>query len=116
MGSSCQDLSDAILPRISAQRDRLKLMRVVHESLGNEIQAASDIRFDRREALNLVRQVRADTLPLIDVPENKGISNVRYLINIDACVPPATIEMLNLTQLFSVSGLPSKPGSENSLR
>lgn len=100
-GSSCQDLAGAILSRLSDQRARLKLLRVVHESLGVEIQEANDIRFDHKEALNLIRQVRADVLPVVDVPPNCGISNVRYSINLDACAPPIILGVLNLAQLFT---------------
>lgn len=99
-GASCQDIVDAILSRLSDQQARLKLLRVMHESLGDEIQEANDIRFDRKEALNLVRQVRADMLPAVEVPPNSGISNIRYSINLDACMPPITLGELNLTQLF----------------
>lgn len=99
-GYSFQDFADAILSRLSDQQARLKLLRVIHESLGDEIQEANDIRFDHKEALNLVRQVRADTLPVVDVPPNSGISNIRYSINLDACVPPIALEELSLTQLF----------------
>lgn len=100
-GYSCQDITDAILSRLSDQQARLKLMRVVHESLGDEIQAANDIRFDRKEALNLIRQVRAEMLPVVVVPPNSGISNIRYSINLDACAPPITLVELNLAQLFT---------------
>lgn len=99
-GASCQDIADAILSRLSDQQCRLKLLRVVHESLGNEIQEANDIRFERKEALNLVRQVRADMLPAVKVPSNSGISNIRYSINLDACIPPITLGELNWSQLF----------------
>ena len=100
-GASCQDIADAILLKLSDQQDRLKLLRVVHESLGNEIQEANDIRFERKEALNLIRQVHADTLPIVDVPPNSGISNISYSINLDACAPPITLGELNWTQLFT---------------
>lgn len=100
-GSSCQDIAGAILSRLSDQHARLKLLRVVHESLGDEIQEANDIRFDHREALNLIRQVRADMLPVVDVPPHCGISNIRYSINLDACTPPITLGKLNWTQLFA---------------
>lgn len=86
---------------LSDQQARLKLMRVMHESLGDEIQMANDIRFDRKEALNLIRQVRADMLPVVDVPPNSGISNIRYSINLDACAPPITLGTLNWAQLFA---------------
>lgn len=99
-GASCQDIVDTILSRLSDQQARLKLLRVMHESLGDEIQGANDIRFDRKEALSLVRQVCADMLPAVEVPPNSGISNIRYSINLDACMPPITLGELNLTQLF----------------
>ena len=100
-GASCQDIADAILSRVSDQQARLKLLRVVHESLGDEIQMANDIRFDRKEALHLIRQVRADVLPVVDVPLNSGISNIRYSINLNACSPPITLGELNWTHLFT---------------
>lgn len=100
-GASCQDIADAILLRLSDQQARLKLMRVVHESLGDEIQETCDIRFDRKEALNLIRQVHADMLPVVVVPPNSGISNISYSINLDACAPPITLGELNWTQLFT---------------
>ncbi|OGS92398.1 MAG: hypothetical protein A2Z95_08070 [Gallionellales bacterium GWA2_60_18] len=99
-GYSCQDFADAILLRLSDQQARLKLLRVIHESLGDEIQEANDIRFDHKEALNLTRQVLADMLPVVDVPPNSGISNIRYSINIDACVPAITLGELDFTRLF----------------
>lgn len=100
-GYSCQDFADAILSRLSDQQARLKLLRVIHESLGDQIQEANNIRFDHKEALNLTRQVRADMLPVVDVPPNSGISNIRYSINLDVCTPPITLEKLNWVQLFT---------------
>lgn len=99
-GYSCQNIADAILSRLSGQQARLKLLRILHESLGDEIQEANDIRFDHKEALSLIRQVRADTLPVVDVPPNSGISNISYSINLNACAPPITLGMLNWAQLF----------------
>lgn len=100
-GASCQDIADSILPKLVDQQVRLKLMRVIHESLGDEIQLANDIRFDRKEAVNLIRQVRADILPVVNVPPNSGISNIRYSINLNACTPPLILNKLNWAQLSS---------------
>jgi len=99
-GYSCQDIADAILLKLPDQKDRLKLLRGVYESLGNEVYMSNDLRFDRREALNLLRQVRAETLPRVLVPPNSGISNVRYSINLDACLPSIALEEMNWTLLF----------------
>lgn len=100
-GYSCHDFSAAILSRLSDQQARLKLLRVIHESLGDGIQEANDIRFDYKEALSLIRQVRSDMLPVVNVPLNSGISNIRYSINLDACVPSINLEKLNWTQLLA---------------
>lgn len=99
-GSSCEDIADAILAKLSDQQIRLKFLRVVHESLGDEIQMANEIRFDRKEALSLIRQTPANMLPEVIVPSNSGISNIRYSINLDACVPPINLERLNWAQLL----------------
>ena len=98
-GFSCQDISAKIMRRLSTQQDRLKLMRIIHESLGDQIEAANEIRFDYKEALNLVRQVHGDKLPQVVVPNNSGISNIRYSINLDTCMPPIILEKLDITQL-----------------
>lgn len=100
-GYSCLDFVDAILSRLTNQQARLKLLRVIHESLGDEIQEANNIRFDHKEALNLIRQVHADLLPSVSVPPNSGISNIRYSINLDACMPAINLGELDWAQLFS---------------
>jgi hypothetical protein len=102
-GYSCQDITDSILLKLSDQKDRLKLLHVVYESLGDEIYMSNDLRFDRKEALNLLRQVPAEVLPRVVVPLNSGISNVKYSINLDACLPQITLEELNWAQLFSLN-------------
>jgi hypothetical protein len=100
-GLSCLDIAAKILQRLATQQDRLKLMRIMHESLGDLIETASEFRFDYREAFNLVRQVRSNMLPQVVVPNNSGISNIRYSINLDACMPPIVLEELDIIHLSS---------------
>lgn len=82
-GQSIFDLLEEIRLKIARKPQiHLRIMRQIHESLGNAWQSAYNIRFDYEAARQSIHFYNGSQIPKIPLPLPEGISDVSFLVNL----------------------------------
>jgi hypothetical protein len=87
-GLSVFDLLDAIRVKTAHQPQlHLRIIRQLHDTLGNTWQSAKDVRFDLEEAVESLRYFDGAQIPKIPLPLPDGISEVRFIADLKDVKP-----------------------------
>lgn len=87
-GLSVFDLLDAIRVKTAQQPQlHLRLIRQLHETLGNAWQSARNVRFDLEAAVESLRYFDGAHIPKISLPLPNGISQVSFVADLKTLKP-----------------------------
>lgn len=96
-GLSALDLARLIAERLDAERQG-KLWRLVLETLGDDVAADGEQRFDLKSASDALTFVRASDVPAPDVSAGMApfVTDVRFRSNINALCATSTLEKIHI--------------------
>lgn len=90
-GQSVLDLYEEVLELVGHDPDlQEKVHRLLMSAVGFRLGAASDVRFDAIAALGSAKAVVADEVPRVPEPLPRGVSDVRFVSDLDMSSPAAS--------------------------
>jgi Putative PD-(D/E)XK family member, (DUF4420) len=100
-GLSVFDLLDAIRGKTAQQPQlHLRLIRQLHETLGNAWQSARNVRFDLEAAVESLRYFDGTQIPKVSSPLPEGVSQVSFVANLESIPPLSAKSFADLGALF----------------
>jgi site-specific DNA-cytosine methylase len=104
-GQSVFDLLDALRGKLAAKpRLQLRLVRQVHECLGNSWQSARNIRFDYEAARQSLRFCDGTQIPKVSLPLPEGVSHVSFVADVEGASTQSKSPSLRRGTLFRSLG------------
>jgi hypothetical protein len=100
-GLSVFDLLDAIQHKTSRQPQlHLRMIRQLHDTLGNSWQSARNVTFDYEAAVESLRYYEGSRIPKISLPLPEAISHVSFVADFQGISPIALKSLANSGVLF----------------
>lgn len=104
-GRSVFDLMDAIRQKFGRQPQlQLRLVRQVHQTLGDAWQTARNVRFDYEAAKQSLRYFDGAQIPRVSVPLPRGVTEVSFVADLESAEPLSTIAIKGGDRLFGTLG------------